>query len=102
MLQARASLSKTDPRLIELYAMNYGLARKAYETIEADGTTVESDRGNVSEHPSIQTLNAATIRLKAIMNDLGLTPSSAKVAGGSRASAPSGYDYWESKLKGAS
>ena len=42
--------------------MNYDLARLAYERISAEGPTVESDRGNTSEHPAIQTLNSATIR----------------------------------------
>jgi P27 family predicted phage terminase small subunit len=90
LLRAKGLLEKTDPRLIELYAMNYELACKAYDRIEVDGPTVESDRGNLSEHPCVQTLNAATIRLKAIMNDLGLTPASVKATG----AAGGGISRW--------
>ena len=60
--------------------MNYDLARSAYDQIQADGCTVETDRGNAAEHPAVKTLNAATIRLKAIAVELGLTPASAKTA----------------------
>lgn len=77
------SLHKTDRRLIEAYAINYDLIRQAYDTVSKQGTTVESDRGNISEHPSIGTINAATIRLKSIINDFGFTPSAWRHAVGS-------------------
>ena len=98
VLQLRGILGATDPRLIELYAMNYDLARSAYDQIQADGCTVESDRGNLAEHPAVKTMNAATIRLKAIAVEMGLTPASAKA---SRAQpAAGGLDYWRAKLGG--
>jgi len=95
LLERRGVLAATDPRLVELYSMNYDLARLAYDKIVAEGATVESDRGNTSEHPSIQTLNAATIRLKAIINDLGLCPASAKAAG---AISSDPYAQWRAYL----
>jgi len=81
-LRQRGNLGANQSRLIELAAMAYDMARRAYATIEADGPTVESDRGNTSEHPSLQTLNSAMLRYKAIVNELGLTPASAKVRPG--------------------
>ena len=78
ILDLRGRLPATDPRLLELFGMNYDICRLAYDKVMAEGATVESDRGNASEHPAIQTLNAATIRLKAILVELGLTPSTAR------------------------
>jgi P27 family predicted phage terminase small subunit len=98
VLERRGLLNATDPRLVELYAMNYDIARLAYEKITTEGATVESDRGNTSEHPSVQTLNAATIRLKAIAVELGLTPASVKAAGGQKSNDP--YAVWRAHLKG--
>ena len=79
-LDQGGKLAATDPRVIELAAMNYDLARSAYDQIQADGCSVESDRGNLAEHPAVKTLNAATIRYKGLMVELGLTPASRKAA----------------------
>lgn len=98
LLSARGVLDRTDPRVVELYAMNYDLARLAYRDIRNEGATVTSDRGNVSEHPAVTTLNSATIRLKAIANDLGLTPASSRHANPSNGSKKKD-DPWEGILK---
>ncbi len=79
VLREAGVLDRTTPRLVELYAINYALLRQAYVVIERDGPTVESDRGNVAEHPAIKTLNAATIRIRGLLNDFGLSPASAKL-----------------------
>jgi P27 family predicted phage terminase small subunit len=92
-------LVSTDPRLIELYAMNYDLARSSYDQIQADGCTVESDRGNVVEHPSVKTLNAATIRLKAIAVEIGATPASRKTAAAGQA-VDDPLAVWRARLTG--
>jgi P27 family predicted phage terminase small subunit len=98
LLAARGVLDKTDVRQVELFAMNYDLARHAYELIRTEGPTVTSDRGNVSEHPAVTTLNSATIRLKAIANDLGLTPASSRHANPSHGSKQED-DPWAGLLK---
>lgn len=98
LVRQHGNLSKTDPRLIEIYAINYELLRRAYAEVEAQGPTVESDRGNVSEHPSIQTINSCTIRLKAIINDLGLTPSSCRYSS-VQADIEEETNEWSERLK---
>jgi P27 family predicted phage terminase small subunit len=98
-LDGAGKLAGTDPRVIELAAMNYDLGRSAYDQIQADGCTVESDRGNLAEHPAVKTLNAATIRYKAIMVELGLTPASRKAAAaGQAASDP--LAIWRARVAG--
>lgn len=98
-LDSRGRLALTDPRLIELYAMNYDLAGSAYDQILADGCTVESDRGNVAEHPAIKTLNAATIRIKALACEMGLGPASAKAASAGQASSDP-LAIWRARVAG--
>src|ERR1017187_1475963 len=56
-LDGRGQLAATDPRLIEAFAINYDLIRLGYDQILADGCTVESDRGNLAEHPAVKTVN---------------------------------------------
>jgi P27 family predicted phage terminase small subunit len=97
VLDGDGKLASTDPRVIELFAVNYDLIRSAYDQIQADGCAVESDRGNLAEHPAVKTLNAATIRLKAIAVELGLTPASKKAA----AAGPSSTDalaIWRARV----
>ena len=91
-------LERTDPRLIELYAVNYELVRKAYEQLSKDGPTIITDKGNTLEHPCIRTINGATIRLKAIINDLGLCPASSKLTNPSGGEANKTEDKWAGLL----
>ena len=81
-LQQAGKLDATDPRLIELYAVNYDLVRQAKEELDRDGLTFSTDKG-VYPHPMVGVLNAATIRLRGLIADLeGVKATDAKAPGG--------------------
>ena len=61
--------------------------------------SVEIDRGNLAEHPAVKTLNAATIRYKAIVVELGLTPASRKAAAAGQASSDP-LAVWRARVAG--
>src|SRR4051794_17504064 len=65
-LRAAGRLEATDPRLIELYAVNYDLVRAAKEQLDDDGLTFSNERG-IQAHPMVGVLNAATIRLRGLI-----------------------------------
>jgi P27 family predicted phage terminase small subunit len=81
ILEGVGALDRTDARLIELYAVNYSLARQASDELERDGPTMTMPKGGIAAHPMIGVLNAATIRLRGLISDLGLAPNSYKHAG---------------------
>lgn len=79
ILKAVGTLERTDPRMVELYAINYDLIRRATEQIDCEGLTTETAEGRAIAHPLLSAINTATIRLRGLMNDMGLTPSSSKL-----------------------
>jgi P27 family predicted phage terminase small subunit len=81
ILKSAGTLDRTDTRLIEMYAVNYALLRRAEEDLDRDGPTHETPRGAFIAHPMIAVMNAATIRLRGIIADLGLSPASSRHGG---------------------
>lgn len=96
VLREAGRLSRTDPRLIEAYAVNYDLLVTAYEEIKRDGLTVVSDRGNKNPHPLLTAVNQSTQRLKTIITDLGLNP---RTYGGAPEPGGDGDDQWGDLLE---
>ncbi|MFO0957490.1 MAG: phage terminase small subunit P27 family [Isosphaeraceae bacterium] len=90
------TLDKTDPRMVELYAINYDLVHRAHRQIDADGLTVETAEGRPILHPLMGVINAATIRLRGLMNDMGLTPASHNLTDPQSEAGPS--DPWSGIL----
>lgn len=75
VLEKGEILGKTDPRLIELYALNYSLLLRAtIELQEQPLTMMSKDRMFVN--PTIGVIHNTTAKLSAIQNELGLTPAS--------------------------
>lgn len=106
LLKAAGTLERTDPRLVELYAISYTLIRQAQADVDRDGLTLQVRRGvslSYHPHPMLAVINSATLRLKAIINDLGLAPSSSKhggtAAGTGGRSGAGPDDSWEGILK---
>jgi|GEM_PF-7023252 len=65
------TLDSTDTRLIELYAINYDLILRAREEIlRGDSLVFITDKGGMQQHPLLTYVNAATIRLKGIIETL--------------------------------
>lgn len=79
LLRETGNLEKTDPTLVEAYALNVAMMRQASAEL-SHGVTVENSHGTTVAHPACAILNAATMRIKAIVNDLGLCPSTSKFA----------------------
>ena len=79
-------LERTDPTLIELYAVNYALLVKAKDAVAKEGLTTKTRFESLAPHPLLNVISQTTVRLKGILNDLGLTPAASKLA------APEGDD----------
>src|SRR3712207_6522699 len=78
LLDAAGNLRRPDRVLLEPYALNLALLRRAYAAIEADGVVLVGRFGRPTAHPACAVLNAATMRLKALVEALGLGPASAR------------------------
>jgi P27 family predicted phage terminase small subunit len=92
LLRAAGNLERTDPMMVELYATTADLLRRAMAEVDRDGPTLMTDRGSTYAHPMCAVINAASMRLKALINDLGLCPASSKYAATPTESA--GPDRW--------
>lgn len=92
LLRATGNLSRTDPFLVECYAINYGVLRKAQAAVDADGVMIKNRLGGPIPHPGVNAISAATMRLKAIINDLGLCPASSKHAAATVIATPDASD----------
>ena len=95
VLKAAGTLEKTDPKVLESWAVNVDLLTRAYADIDRDGLTVATPGGGLASHPSVKVLNSASMRIKAIAAELGLTPASSKYGGGG---AQDGANPWEGLL----
>lgn len=80
LLRAAGNLDRTDPVLVEMYAINVSLLREAQRSIQADGLTMMTAMGTPKANPACAVANAASMRLKAIVEALGLCPATAKYA----------------------
>jgi P27 family predicted phage terminase small subunit len=81
LLDAAGNLDRTDPMLVEMYATNVAMLRDAQKALEESGAVVEGRWGPLT-NPACGVVNMASMRLKAIINDLGLCPASSKRAAG--------------------
>jgi P27 family predicted phage terminase small subunit len=97
-LRAFGVLERTDPTLIELYAVNYQLLCQAREAVGVDGLTSTTRFGSLSAHPLLNVIAQTTVRLKGILNDLGLTPAAAKLAAPEGRDSAKPSDPWEGIL----
>lgn len=80
LLRKAGTLEKTDPRLVELYAVNADLVRRGYQEVDRDGMTFATKGGAFKPHPSLAVINQASIRLKGIIGEMGLSPASASLS----------------------
>lgn len=81
VLLAAGTLEQTDTRLIEAYAIQVSMLRDAHRAIAKDGAYIEGSHGGTVAHPATNVINTATMRLKGIIHDLGLSPASARHGG---------------------
>jgi P27 family predicted phage terminase small subunit len=97
MLAAKGNLGRTDPTLVECYAVNVALLRQAQAVLALDGPLVVTD-GKWSSHPANMLINSATMRIKAIINDLGLCPASSQHAASASHAKPQDESKWSDLL----
>lgn len=97
LLASAGNLERTDPTLVEAYAINVALLRQAQAEVTTKGAFVPGRFGTV-ENPALPTINSATMRVKAIINDLGLCPASSKFAATNASSNPSTASKWDGLL----
>lgn len=83
LLAAAGNLDRTDPVLVESYAINVAMLREAQQDVAFRGVTVEfgeEEKKRVKANPACAVINSASMRLKAIAEALQLTPSTSKLA----------------------
>ena len=54
MLEDNGVMEDVDTAALTMLARNYSMFIKANKTLEKDGLTVTSDRGNIAAHPAIK------------------------------------------------
>jgi P27 family predicted phage terminase small subunit len=91
LLRAAGNLARTDPAVVEVYAINVALLREAQAAVTADGIVLQR-AGTPVAHPAAAVLNAASMRIKAIAAELGLTPASSKFAADRGEAKQTGWD----------
>lgn len=97
MLRSAGTLNRTDPRMVEAYAINYDMLVKASMDVERDGVTTENRFGASVPHPALSVINQATVRLRGLINDMGLCPRTSRYVGQPAPKAGDG-DPWEGLL----
>jgi len=95
LLDRVGNLERTDPMLVEAYAINVSLLRAAQQSIKSDGVVIPSPQGPKA-NPACSAINAASMRIKAIAYDLGLTPATSKYGASTSGSAAS--SKWDGVL----
>jgi P27 family predicted phage terminase small subunit len=80
VLRRLGTLDKTDVRVVEAYATTAALLADATRETAA-GAFVIDRFGQTQAHPALAVINSATMRLKALAHELGLTPASSRHAG---------------------
>lgn len=97
MIGQAGNLDRTDPTLVEAYAVNVSLLRAARSEVQSKGVLVENRFGADVPNPALAVVNSATMRLKAIIGDLGLCPASSKYAAAATGAPPEG-GKWDGLL----
>jgi P27 family predicted phage terminase small subunit len=97
LLAERGNLDRVDVTMVEMYATNFALLRQAQRDL-AEGMTYEMGNGAIVSKPAVAIINSTSMRLRAIINDLGLSPSSAKHAAGKSSAATGRESKWEGLL----
>lgn len=73
MLESNGVMESVDTAALTMLARNYSMFIKASKTLEKDGLTVTSDRGNIAAHPAIKIAKDAQTQAMKVMAEFGLT-----------------------------
>ena len=91
-LEKLGLLTRVDKSTMTGYAVAFGTARKAQDTIQAEGLTFTTETGYIREHPEVGVAHRAWSQVRAFAQEMGMTP-----AARSRISVPSKPDEGELK-----
>lgn len=97
LLSEAGTLEITDPVLVETYAVNVQSLRDAHRAITEQGLTQKSDRGP-RVHPATNVMNMASMRIKSIVESLGLCPATSKFSAAKTDGRPGESDKWDGLL----
>jgi P27 family predicted phage terminase small subunit len=97
LLRQRGTIAKTDVTLVVRRAELCEIALKAYNESRSEPFTT-SDRDNLSPHPGLKVHHSASLAIKAIDVELGLTPASSSTPAARQAAASGGYSHWQQYL----
>ncbi len=73
MLESNGVMENVDTAALTMLARNYSMFIKASKTLEREGLTVTSDRGNIAAHPAIKIAKDAQTQAMKVMAEFGLT-----------------------------
>ena len=73
MLENNGVMEDVDTAALTMLARNYSMFIKANKTLEKEGLTVTSDRGNIAAHPAIKIAKDAWVQAMKVMAEFGLT-----------------------------
>jgi P27 family predicted phage terminase small subunit len=76
MLEQIGVLTEADLPALEMLCLHYAVARTAYEVIEEDGVTTETDQGSLKKHPATSVFRENSLAFKGYLTEFGLTPAS--------------------------
>jgi P27 family predicted phage terminase small subunit len=98
LLRQRGSLGSTDRTLVIRRAELCQVAHDAYRALQGGELFALSDRANLNPHPGVKVHLQASLAIKAIDSELGITPASARPSTGQKSNDP--YSSWRAKLGG--
>jgi P27 family predicted phage terminase small subunit len=81
ILRQKGNLDRTDPRIVLATVRTQGTIDEAYRELEREGLTSVNTQGTTVAHPLLAAINALLMRLRGLLNDMGLTPKSAGLTG---------------------
>jgi P27 family predicted phage terminase small subunit len=94
-VRARGTLDRIDVQLLVATARTVVLLEKAHAELGAGALTKKSGDGTPMPHPMLNVINVQTMRLRGLLNDLGLTPKTSKLGD---APAKKAENPWEGLL----
>jgi P27 family predicted phage terminase small subunit len=97
-LRGRGLLERTDVRAIEMAACCYAEIVRARAVVKAEGLTLTASNGTAMPHPMIAVINTLRMRLRGLLKDMGLVPSSSKLATLEPSAEPDRSDPWNRVL----
>ena len=98
LLTEAGTLEITDPVLVETYAVNVQALRDAHRAIAGKGLVVKGRFDRDEVHPATNVINTASMRIKGIVEALGLCPATSRFSAAKTHGKPESDDKWDGLL----